>query len=145
MSGSISATVTGYDITDSSNALGLETDLYGPFKRPNAEQPVRAGRQFQIKVNNWFGQAPLQINFSDQSSGYLTSWFWNFGDGSSGYGQNPSPAYSAPGIYTVSMMVSGPDGSVYINHDLHHNGLHPDLKFMPLQGTFHNLKLTAQI
>lgn len=36
----------------------------------------------------------------------VTSWLWNFGDGSTSTLQNPTKIYSTPGFYTVSLTVS---------------------------------------
>ena len=51
------------------------------------------------------------INFSDESFHNITSWNWSFpgGNPSTSNQQNPSVAYSAPGIYEVSLTAS--DGS----------------------------------
>ena len=57
------------------------------------------------------GCAPLQVNFTDASTGDITSWSWNFGDGGTSTAQNPSHTYSAGGTYTVSLTVTGPGGS----------------------------------
>ncbi len=57
------------------------------------------------------GQAPLAVAFSDLSSGPITSWSWNFGDGGSSSGQNPFWSYGTPGSFTVSLTVQGPGGS----------------------------------
>jgi PKD repeat protein len=57
------------------------------------------------------GNAPLNVNFTDESTGTITSWHWSFGDGTSSSIQNPSHTYPDPGTYTVSLTVSGPDGS----------------------------------
>jgi PKD repeat protein len=57
------------------------------------------------------GNAPLSVNFTDESMGTITSWYWNFGDDANSTNQNPSHLYAVPGIYTVSLTVSGPAGS----------------------------------
>jgi PKD repeat protein len=57
------------------------------------------------------GKAPLKVQFSDQSTGDITSWSWNFGDGSTSTEQNPSHTYANIGTYTVSLTVSWPGGS----------------------------------
>jgi PKD repeat protein len=46
--------------------------------------------------------APFNVNFSDASPG-VSSWNWNFGDGSTSVLQNPSHVYTAGGIYNVSL------------------------------------------
>ena len=57
------------------------------------------------------GPAPLTVQFTDQSSGNVTGWWWDFGDGNNSMDQNPSHTYENPGTYTVSLTVTGPDGS----------------------------------
>ena len=58
------------------------------------------------------GPSPLQVNFTDQSTGDITSWEWNFGDGSPvSNDQNPDHSFANAGIYMVSLTVSGPLGS----------------------------------
>ena len=51
------------------------------------------------------------VNFVDQSSGDISSWLWDFGDGYQSNERNPTHFYSAPGVYTVTLTVSGPDGT----------------------------------
>ncbi len=53
------------------------------------------------------GVLPLTVNFADSSQGYITSWLWDFGDGSTSIEQNPSHTYDTTGSYTVSLTVSG--------------------------------------
>ena len=58
------------------------------------------------------GPSPLQVNFTDQSTGDITSWQWDFGDGSPvSNDKNPSHSFADAGIYTVSLTVAGPLGS----------------------------------
>jgi beta propeller repeat protein len=64
-------------------------------------------------TNNFAGgSAPLTGQFNDTStyspSNSISHWFWDFGDGSNSTLQNPSHAYSANGVYTVSLTVSNP-------------------------------------
>ncbi|QSZ67617.1 PKD domain-containing protein [Methanofollis aquaemaris] len=58
------------------------------------------------------GNAPLTVTFTDRSTGNITAWAWEFGDGSTCGNQNPSPhTYNATGTYQVNLTVTGPDGS----------------------------------
>jgi PKD repeat protein len=57
------------------------------------------------------GPAPLEVQFSDQSSGVITSWLWDFGDGDTSTEQHPAHTYLGPGTFTVSLTVEGPGGS----------------------------------
>jgi PKD repeat protein len=60
-------------------------------------------------VSRTSGLAPLSVQFLDNSSGYPTSWQWDFGDGTTSTEQNPSHTYASPGTYTVGMTAT--DGS----------------------------------
>ena len=57
------------------------------------------------------GVAPLTVNFTDTSTGLITSWLWDFGGGVTSTLQNPSNTFLNPGTYTVSLTVTGPGGS----------------------------------
>ena len=57
------------------------------------------------------GTSPLTVNFSNASTGSITSYAWNFGDGTSSSAASPSHAYAAAGVYTVSLTVTGAGGS----------------------------------
>jgi myo-inositol-hexaphosphate 3-phosphohydrolase len=54
---------------------------------------------------------PLRISFSDASTGNVTSWAWDFGDGATASERDPVHVYAAAGSYTVGLTVSGPDGA----------------------------------
>ncbi len=56
------------------------------------------------------GCAPLAVSFTDLSTGDITDYTWDFGDGAQSTLAAPSHQYTQPGIYTVSLTVSGPDG-----------------------------------
>jgi len=56
------------------------------------------------------GSPPLTVRFTDLSTGTITSWHWNFGDGTSSSAQNSSHTYIDPGTYTVTLLVIGPAG-----------------------------------
>ncbi|MBN1199534.1 MAG: PKD domain-containing protein [Bacteroidales bacterium] len=51
----------------------------------------------------------LIVNFTNTSTGDITDFFWDFGDGSSVHGEDPSHAFPSPGIYTVCLTVSNND------------------------------------
>lgn len=57
------------------------------------------------------GIAPLTVNFQDLSTGSITSWDWRFGDGGAGDEQDPVHVYQVPGRYTVTLTVTGPEGT----------------------------------
>ncbi|MDG2084966.1 MAG: PKD domain-containing protein, partial [Planctomycetota bacterium] len=57
------------------------------------------------------GTYDLEVQFTDSSTGPITSWSWDFGDGSSSTEQNPLHVYSEAGSYSVTLTVEGPGGS----------------------------------
>jgi PKD repeat protein len=57
------------------------------------------------------GCEPLTVSFTDQSTGDITDWDWTFGDGGTSTAQNPNHQYTSSGYYTVSLTVTGPNGS----------------------------------
>ncbi|PKK84972.1 MAG: hypothetical protein CVT49_00070 [candidate division Zixibacteria bacterium HGW-Zixibacteria-1] len=52
------------------------------------------------------GCAPMTVNFTDLSTGPVTSWSWTFGDGGTSAAANPSHQYTTAGTYTVSLTVT---------------------------------------
>lgn len=57
------------------------------------------------------GTAPLAVTFTDQSTGTVESWAWDFGDGQTSTSQNPTHVFAAAGTYTVALTVTGPGGA----------------------------------
>jgi PKD repeat protein len=51
------------------------------------------------------------IHFTDDSTGEITEWLWDFGDGDTSTEQNPEHVYDNDGFYTVTLTVSNPAGS----------------------------------
>ncbi len=94
----VSLTVTG---PGGSNTLEKINHITVLYPSPIAEFSVSATT----------GVAPLSVFFSDGSTGTITSWLWNFGDGDSSNFRNPTHIYDSIGNYTVSLTVSGPGGS----------------------------------
>lgn len=57
------------------------------------------------------GVYDLTLGFSDLSTGVITSWLWEFGDGATSTEQNPTHTYLLSGAYDISLTVTGPGGS----------------------------------
>jgi subtilisin family serine protease len=57
------------------------------------------------------GEAPLTVDFVDESPNSPTSWVWDLGDGDSAFTQNPSHIYTDYGFKTVSLTVEEPNGT----------------------------------
>ena len=74
---------------------------------PGTANPPVAG----FDASTTSGDAPLAVAFTDRSTNAPTSWSWTFGDGATSAEQNPVHTYTAPGTYTVSLMVANTAGS----------------------------------
>lgn len=63
-----------------------------------------------IPVN---GHPPLDVQFTDKSTGNISTWEWDLnGDGiPDSTIQNPEYTYENPGNYTISLTVRGPNGN----------------------------------
>ncbi|MCB1182825.1 PKD domain-containing protein [bacterium] len=62
-----------------------------------------------------FVPAGTPVAFTDESTGDPDTWLWVFGDGNTSTAQNPSHAFSVPGVYYVKLIATnacGPDSLV---------------------------------
>jgi len=57
------------------------------------------------------GPAPLEVAFTSLATGGFETFAWTFGDGGTSTEANPVHTYTVPGVYDVSLTVSGPGGS----------------------------------
>ncbi|RUA29098.1 MAG: hypothetical protein DSY76_03690 [Bacteroidetes bacterium] len=83
------------------------------------------------------GGSPLNVQFTDATSGVPTTWKWYFGDGATSTDQNPSHTYTSPGLYTVQL-VSGTsteqDTIEKVDYISVTSGLSADFTATPLYG-----------
>ncbi|MBP1689088.1 MAG: depolymerase family esterase, partial [Deltaproteobacteria bacterium] len=96
--------VTAYD--GSLVQSGFSNEVVGTV---SAGAPVAPVANFTASTTT--GTAPLAMNFTSTSTGSITSYAWDFGDGTNSSSQNPAKTYSTVGTYTVSLTVSGTGGS----------------------------------
>jgi PKD repeat protein len=85
----------GYGMVDAATALGEII-------------PPAAVADFTADATT--GCLPFTVNFTDTSTGTITTRVWNFGDGNLSGNQNPSHTYVAAGVYNVSLAITSPDG-----------------------------------
>jgi PKD repeat protein len=57
------------------------------------------------------GPAPLQVSFTAETTGYIDTYAWQFGDNGTSSDQNPVHTYENSGWYSVTLTVTGPGGS----------------------------------
>ncbi len=82
------------------------------------ESFVRVGElAAEFMAADTLGDAPLTVGFSDLSTGEVASWLWNFGDGGSSAQQNPLHTYQQVGDYSVTLTVSGSEGTDTLTKD----------------------------
>ena len=87
--------------------LDYSYDEYGLNPRTPDDLIEPGGLNADFTADPLTGLAPLQVQFTDASSGNITIWEWDFdNDGIiDSYIQNPIHTYSETGVYTVSLTV----------------------------------------
>jgi len=69
---------------------------------------VTAG--FTLSPSSFCNDGTVRFNNTTVGNDFITSYQWNFGDGTTGNDQHPSHYYSSPGVYTVSLLVTSQNG-----------------------------------
>lgn len=72
------------------------------FYRNDAPPPEAA-----FTASSVSGEPPFEVQFTDQSGGFVSEWLWDFGDGVQSTDSSPIHQYEAAGLYTVSLQVGG--------------------------------------
>ncbi|WP_460514738.1 PKD domain-containing protein [Cyclobacterium sediminis] len=106
----------------SNNGYRMETNSPG-----NYEVTITDGngciqtRSFEVENNvvlaegdylsSSFGQyeenlANFEVQFINKSSGNISNYYWDFGEGNNSLEENPIHSYQVPGTYTVTLMVT---------------------------------------
>ncbi|AKB57277.1 cell surface protein [Methanosarcina barkeri 227] len=91
-----------------SNEDGNDSEVKTGYIKVSSLSSAKPVANFSVTPTS--GKTPLNVKFTDASTGSPTSWFWNFGDGSKSYRQNPIHKYSKAGIYTVNLTVKNAKG-----------------------------------
>jgi len=74
-------------------------------------EPIKADISLHLNLNAVFSFSPESprvgdnVSFTDLSTGKITNYTWNFGDGNRSYEKNPVHSYSSEGNYTVTLTV----------------------------------------
>lgn len=72
---------------------------------PKFHKPIEAEWTFKV-----IDMDRRMVAFKDLSYGKITSWTWDFDDGSTSTEQNPIHTYKDFGVRTVTLTVEGPEG-----------------------------------
>ena len=65
---------------------------------------------FQLDSTKFCDEGSVQFINTTVGNDFITSYQWNFGDGTTSSAQNPVHDYSSPGIYTVSLLAISQSG-----------------------------------
>ena len=65
------------------------------------------------------GDPPLSVAFTDQSSGDILLWSWDFGDGGTSAEQHPVHVCSKADTCSVKLVVTGSAGSIRCHSTAH--------------------------
>ena len=85
-----------FTATSASGCVDTAVYVYNVYPAPTAS--------FSLNGNS--GCAPYTVNITNTSVGGVT-YYWNFGDGDTSMMSNPVHTYELPGIYNVTLVVSG--------------------------------------
>ncbi len=85
-------------------SIGLTLSLLGLLLFVN-KGFAQLSADFTVNQNSGCVALP-NVQFTDQSSGNITSWSWQFGNGNTSSLQNPTSSYPTVGSYTVTLTVS---------------------------------------
>ncbi|QSZ68036.1 PKD domain-containing protein [Methanofollis aquaemaris] len=96
--------VTPEAIEDVNGTLYNATVVPGELNVTGEMPPAGLAADFEADVT--VGVVPLNVTFTDLSTGNVTAWEWDFGDGTNSTEQDPVHTYEEGGIYTVSLTVS---------------------------------------
>ncbi|HEU4666540.1 MAG TPA: PKD domain-containing protein [Arthrobacter sp.] len=107
------ATTTKQGVDNSTGLVVLASDnvakRYWFSDRPLGPAAPAPAASFSATPTS--GTVPLDVAFTDTSSGTPTSWAWTFGDGGTSTDQNPVHTYGAAGTYTAKLTATNSAGS----------------------------------
>lgn len=84
---------------------------FGENDSSNGSDPVAMFESVEIDKKNL--SFTFNANASYDEDGSITSFIWDFGDGTTSTEVNPSHSFAEPGWYNVTLMVTDNDGNVY--------------------------------
>jgi PKD domain len=95
--------------------LSPEHTMYGNASFLNEFRLMPLEPQFQKAIEARWSFKVLDMDrrlvaFQDESIGKITSWRWEFGDGTSSTDQYPLHRYAKAGQYVVALFIEGPAG-----------------------------------
>ena len=98
---------TAYEFYVVDLCMGDTSNIVGPFSFTTASGPISAAFTFSQTDTTL---VDADMNFDGSASIGATSYAWNYGDGNTGTGMNPTHTYSANGTYMVTLVITGDCG-----------------------------------
>jgi PKD repeat protein len=92
-------------VTDDDGAVSSDQITVKPTDPPNVAPTAVATGSCSANDCSFNGTG------SSDTDGAIASYLWYFGDGTTGTGSKPSHTYSAPGVYTVELIVTDNQGA----------------------------------
>ncbi|MFN8376391.1 MAG: PKD domain-containing protein [Anaerolineae bacterium] len=102
-----------YNVTLTATGPGGSSNVSQQILVNSGGAPVAAFTQNRVS-----GPSPLTVQFTNQSTGTITTYEWIFGDGNTSNQQNPSNTFTAVGTYNVILRVTGPGGSSSVTRQI---------------------------
>jgi PKD repeat protein len=103
------ATSSKQNVTDASGIMVLASDQTTGNYAHNYVPRVAPQASFTWTPTS--GPAPLDVQFSDTSTGAVDSWSWSFGDGGTSTAASPMHTFANMGTYTVTLTTRNAAGS----------------------------------
>lgn len=111
-------------VRDDSNTKGNEDEDFLTVT-VNARPTANAGDDFYVT----YGRIQFDASKSTDTDGSIVSYDWDFGDGNTGTGVNPTHIYQAPGDYNVSLRVTD---NTNVQNNYHEDFINVKINRVPL-------------
>jgi len=85
------------------NSHGYDTETKFDYIEVQESEEVTAA----FEVSGSYGCSPFTVNFTNQSTGSINSYLWDFGDGETSTEENPEHIFIGADEYTVLLTVTG--------------------------------------
>lgn len=97
-----------FTVADNNGAIGTNSTTITIQAKTN-QAPTASTTAYP-----YYGTAPLTVQFTGSGTdmdGYIVSYYWNFGDGTTSNKQSPSHTFTSVKKYTVTLTVTDNNGS----------------------------------
>jgi PKD repeat protein len=91
------------------NAFGSDVETKTGYITVSTPAAAVLAARFSANVTTT-ETVPFTVQFKDDSTGTPTTWSWSFGDGGTSRLQHPTHTYTAPGVYSVTLVVENATG-----------------------------------